>query len=475
MKLNNKWSLSILLLSSLLLAPGAQADADLFLKLTRDASARRVFTNRVIQEVKQWSAQRGPASEEQLQDTRLAFNLSPRHPVLRDKLSEMWESRVQPGLRPQDMELVYTRLLILQPRDEALRLKLSELLYSKHGNARVEQIKRSHTLLNDAFNLWDERKFDQALRVFRQALLPQSSEFTVLLAQHLRDRGQISEARSLLQGLQGQPDYLSMRQGLLSRIRAAENQLRSLPDDEVRLGALLELGQLTEAEALLKKLPDSALQHWWRAKLLEKQARYHAAAAEYQDYYRIKWARRYPDLVPVVYKVQMEDLNSLDLVALKFRTSPDLLRRVNEGLEQNWLETYRMVVVPMPRHGFSWPAVGYVSSHFGYRLHPIRATWRLHEGLDIETLEGVSASAAAPGQVVQRGYDKVCGNMVRLQHEPQLQTVYCHAEKLLVAQGARINRGQALLITGNTGASASNHLHFGVRWQGQYTDPMDWL
>lgn len=474
MKLNTKGLLS-LCLCSLLWMSSAQAHADLFLRLVKDDSVQRIFINRVVEEAKRWSPQSGAISHQQLEEVRLAFNLSPRHPLLREKLFQMWESQIEENLIPQEKELAYTRLMILAPRNQALRSKLSDLLYSKHGKVSVAQVQRSHTLLNEAFDLWDQRKYEQSLRLFRQAFLPQSSEFAVLLAQHLRDRGHIKEARRILEGMQKQPDYLSMRQGMLERIRSAEGILHSESTLHKRLEALLELGQLSEAETALKALPDSAMKHWWRAKLLEKQARYHEAAAEYQRYYRQKWSGQLPHMVAVVYKVQMEDLNSLDLVALKFRTAPELLRRVNENLQQDWLETFRMVIVPMPHHGFSWPAVGYVSSHFGYRLHPIRATWRLHEGLDIETLDDIPATAAAAGQVVQRGYDKACGNMVRVQHNPQLQTVYCHGKKILIAQGSQVKPGQTLMITGNTGASASNHLHFGVRWQGQYTDPMDWL
>ncbi|MBT9544795.1 MAG: M23 family metallopeptidase [Candidatus Sericytochromatia bacterium] len=476
MKLKFKWFLPALLVSLHGFQPmQAWAESDTFLKLVRDPSAQRTFTNRVVQEVKSWSSQQSPVNAVQLSDTRLAFNLSPRHPVLRQKLAEMLKAQIRTEGHPQDLELAYNRLLNLAPRDEKLRLQLSQLLYRKHGKASVEQIKRSHTLLNDAFNRWDEQKYDLSLGYFKEAALPGSSEFNTLLAMHLRDRGRVAEAQAQLKAMTGQPDYLFMRAGLAERMNQAEKILLGEPAPEAKIGAQIELGQYTEAEAIWKKLPQSAMKHWWRAKFLEKQARYHEAAVEYQGYYRLKWEKQFPDLVPVVYKVQLEDINSLDLVALKFRTSSELLKQVNEGLNQDWLETYRMVVVPMPRHGFSWPTVGYVSSHFGYRLHPIRATWRLHEGIDIETFEGIPASAAIPGRVVQRGYDKECGNMVRLQHEPQLQTVYCHGEKLLVSQSQSVARSQALMITGNTGASASNHLHFGVRLQGQYTDPMDWL
>jgi len=460
-----QWNLSL----------SAQADVSTFLKLSRDPSAQRTFTNRVVESVKNWSAQNSPVSAAQLEDTRLAFNFLPRNPILRQKLAEMLESQLNTGLSPQETELIQTELLNLEPRNEALRLALSKLLYSKHGKASPAQIKHSHTLINDAFNLWDEQKYDAALRLFRQAQLSESSEFAVLLAMHLRDRGQIAEARSILEKQSAAPDYLNMRQGMLKRMQRAENSLKGAPSESEKTAAQLELGQIQAAESAWKNLPDSDLKHWLKAKLLEKQARYHEAAVQYQGYYRMKWGKAFPDLMPVVYKVQLEDLNSLDLVALKFRSSPDLIRQVNEGLDQDWLETYRMVVVPMPRHGFSWPTVGYVSSHFGYRLHPIRATWRLHEGVDIETLPGIAASAASSGQVIQSAYDKECGNMIRMQHAPQLQTVYCHGEKLLVPKGKAVSMGQALMITGNTGASASNHLHFAVRWQGQYTDPMDWL
>jgi murein DD-endopeptidase MepM/ murein hydrolase activator NlpD len=470
MKLKSKWILS--LITPLMIGvPAARATAPE--ALARDASLRRTFTNRVLAEAQDWR-RRPAAVPTLLTELERAFDFAPRHPQLRQKLIEILEAQPLTGLSPQEQELHYSRLLSLKPRDAGLRLKISGLQAAKHG-AHAEQIRQAQTRLNDAFNLWDEHQYEAALRLLRQAVLPHSSELIVLLAQHLRDRGQIQEARAVLQQWSAKPDYLQLRQGLLQKLKTAEIQASGRKNTLQQAGALIDIGQYQAAEAILSQQPESALKHWYQAKALEKQAYYHEAALHYQHYYRLKWGGQYPDFVPVVYKVQLEDLNSLALVALKFRTSPELIRKLNENAAEDWLETYRMVVIPVPRRGMVWPTTGYVSSHFGWRLHPIRAVWKLHEGLDIETRPGVRAFAAEAGQVVQRAYDKGCGVMIRLQHQPDVHTVYCHGEKQLAAAGAQLSAGSPVLITGNTGASASNHLHFGVKFKGEYTDPMDWL
>jgi murein DD-endopeptidase MepM/ murein hydrolase activator NlpD len=462
---------------SLLASLPAQAQSnpnDAFSQLVNQPDYRARYQNRIEQELKRWQGTR--PDQTLFDDARMVFNLRPRDRMLRPAMTRLLTARKpQPG-HPQDEELYYYLLLNLEPRSEVYRQKLAELLYRKHGGHTAAEVKNAYKLLNDGFNVWDEAKYDQALRLFRQSLLPRSAELTALMASHLRDRGKVDEALSLLEGFKGDKSYLGWVDGLQAQMRSARQVLNSsLPENE-RVPAYLTLGQLNLADEAIKRLPDGPMKHWYRGKLLEKQGQYHDASAAYQSYYHQLWSGQLKGFVPVVYKAQLEDINSLDLIALKFRTTPEMIRLVNQSWPHDWVETYRMLVIPVASHELHWPTTGYVSSHFGFRLHPIRGTWRLHEGIDIETKPGVQALAAGTGSVMQAGYDQACGNMIRLQHpEPSLRTVYCHGEKLLVRKDARVEAGKPVLVTGNTGASASNHLHFGVQLNGVFTDPMDWL
>lgn len=479
-----KHLITALAVTSTLLATASAAladEAEDFMRLNSQKDYRYSYQNRIEQEILSWKTTQ--PDPELYRSTRLLFNLAPQDRTLRPAMSRMLAAQKPlpgaSGKNLQDLELNRYMLLNLEPRNESYRTELADLLLRKHGNYAPAAVKNAYSLLNDAFNVWDEGKYDQALNLFRQAQAPlaNSPELTALLATHLRDRGKVEEALNLLRNFKGNRTYLGWIDGLQQQMSAAQSLLGSnLPESE-RIPAWLGLGNLSLAGEAIKRLPEGASKHWYQAKWLEKQGQYHPASAEYLKFYQQRWASQLPGFAAVVYKAQLEDVNSLDLIALKFRTSPELIRQVNQAWPYDWVETYRMLVIPVAPHHFSWPATGYVSSHFGYRLHPIRGTWRLHEGVDIETLPGVQGHAAAPGTVTMAAFDSECGNMIKLQHpEPGLGTAYCHGQKLLVKPGDKVTANQAIMITGDTGtASASNHLHFGVTLNGVYVDPMDWL
>lgn len=431
-------------------------------------------TGSLAQEMQQWK-QIGQAPSPTLLDrVRKQFNLSPRDPQYRSSLKALYSAQTKGSI--QEQELNTYRLLNLEPQNTGYRSSLSRLLYQKHGGASQAQVKEAYRHLNDAFNAWDEGKVDTALQRFQKARLENSAELNAILAYHLRDAGKVEEAKAVLSNFKGDKSYLNAFADMLKQINQAEQVIASrLPESE-KLIARLHLGQYTAVSTALKTLEPSSQKSWLEAKFHEKRGEYHPASRAYLNYYQQKHLSKMAGYTPVIYKAQLEDVNSLDLIALKFRTSPELIRKVNQLNQQEWVDTYRMLIVPVkPRH-LHFPTTGYVSSHFGYRLHPIRGTWRLHEGVDIETLPGVDAEAAHSGKVIQSLFDKACGNMVKMNHgDLGIQTAYCHGEKRKVKTGQEVKQGQAVIETGNTGASASNHLHFGVQQKGTYIDPMDWL
>ncbi len=447
--------------------------------LVRQSDHRKRQESRVLEESQHWSKSSRPPEARLLDEVRMQVNLSPRHRVLRPMLQRMLAASQPSPSNPQWQELYYYRLLNLDPQNKDYQSKLANLLKAKHGGASAAQVSQAYRWLNDGFNHWDEGKTESALALFKQAALPKSPELNAIYAYHLRDSGRLAEAKAVLQKFSGQRDYLKWIDQTLAEIKSAETIVNARFPEADKLAARIKLGELERADQAITALPESHLKHWHRAKWYEKQGQYHPAAKEYQLYYQGRWSKELSGFVPVVYKAQLEDINSLDLIALKFRTSPELIRKVNQEYPYDWVETYRMLVVPVIRHDLSWPtpATGYVSSHFGYRLHPIRGTWRLHEGVDIETAAGTPAFGTATGTVLKAWYDKACGNTLRIQHPSlAIRTVYCHGEKLLVKDNQAVKAGSQVMITGNTGSSsASNHLHFGVWKDGAFTDPMDWL
>lgn len=116
-----------------------------------------------------------------------------------------------------------------------------------------------------------------------------------------------------------------------------------------------------------------------------------------------------------------------------------------------------------------------VTSHFGYRTHPIFGTRRLHAGTDFRGATGTPVLAAGGGSVVFAGPRGGYGNTVVIDHGGSLATLYAHQSRLAVVTGERVQRGQSIGSVGSTGFSTGPHLHFEVRVNGTPVDPLDYL
>lgn len=123
----------------------------------------------------------------------------------------------------------------------------------------------------------------------------------------------------------------------------------------------------------------------------------------------------------------------------------------------------------------AWPVAGRVSSPFGYRIHPIFGTRRLHTGIDISAGYGTPIGAAGSGTVILASVWGGYGNAVVIDHGGGLTTVYAHQSKLAVSAGQRVERGQIIGYVGCTGYCTGAHLHFETREWGTPVDPMKYL
>ncbi len=126
---------------------------------------------------------------------------------------------------------------------------------------------------------------------------------------------------------------------------------------------------------------------------------------------------------------------------------------------------------------FIWPAPNYtrISSPYGWRMHPTLGVEKFHNGLDMAAPGGSPILAAYDGKVVASGYSSSMGNYIMIDHGDKLYTIYMHASALYVSTGEYVTRGQKIAAVGTTGRSTGNHLHFGVRLNGQYVDPNSYL
>jgi murein DD-endopeptidase MepM/ murein hydrolase activator NlpD len=120
---------------------------------------------------------------------------------------------------------------------------------------------------------------------------------------------------------------------------------------------------------------------------------------------------------------------------------------------------------------FNW--IPFLSSHYGYRIHPIHGDKRLHRGIDIGLPEGTAILAGFDGTVAQVGYDSGgYGNFVVIDNGDGVQARYAHCHTVFVTSGQAVEKGQVIATVGNTGASTGAHLHMEVLVDGAYINPL---
>ena len=123
-----------------------------------------------------------------------------------------------------------------------------------------------------------------------------------------------------------------------------------------------------------------------------------------------------------------------------------------------------------------------ISSPFGWRIHPILKYKRHHNGVDYASATGTPVLAVAKGKVVFAGPSMIKapngepaggGYIVRIKFKSNLKDFtasYMHLKKgsIKVAVGDKVEMGDVLAKSGNTGESTGPHLHFEIQRGAKY-------
>ena len=125
-----------------------------------------------------------------------------------------------------------------------------------------------------------------------------------------------------------------------------------------------------------------------------------------------------------------------------------------------------------PTGSFSWPCNGVLTSRFGYRSL-LGSTY--HSGIDIGNSYGTSIYASDGGTVTYSGWMGGYGYLIIIDHGNGYQTYYGHNSSLVAAKGEKVHKGQLIARMGSTGRSTGNHCHFGIKLNGTFLNPLNYL
>ncbi len=121
---------------------------------------------------------------------------------------------------------------------------------------------------------------------------------------------------------------------------------------------------------------------------------------------------------------------------------------------------------------FAYPVTGEITSAFGGRESPGGIGSTDHKGIDIGVAMNSDVAAADGGKVTYAGWNGGYGYMVRVDHGNGRVTEYAHLNGYYVQKGQSVKKGEVIALSGSTGNSTGPHLHFGVKQNGTYVDPM---
>ena len=224
----------------------------------------------------------------------------------------------------------------------------------------------------------------------------------------------------------------------------------------------------------------------------------------------IKWANGLelnPDLLRVgqeliilpvsgVYHV-VEEGETLEEIARRYKVKPEEivnykpngLKDVNDPLpvdkvlivpggEKPWVpprvSIYSGPIPEASRKGtgrFVWPVSGHITALFGQLVQN-----KPHRGLDIGSWTGAPVVASDSGYVAFAGWDRTgYGNLVIINHGNGFLTYYAHMSRIFVQRGQSVAQGQRVGAVGCTGNCTGPHLHFEIRYNNVYRNPLGFL
>ena len=111
-----------------------------------------------------------------------------------------------------------------------------------------------------------------------------------------------------------------------------------------------------------------------------------------------------------------------------------------------------------------------ITSPFGYRTAPTTGASTYHQGVDLDTGTGWPVYATRAG-IAYTAYGSAAGNYVTIDHQDGFKSIYMHLSGFSISNGTVVSAGQQIGLTGSTGVSTGDHLHFGISLNGVYVNP----
>lgn len=164
---------------------------------------------------------------------------------------------------------------------------------------------------------------------------------------------------------------------------------------------------------------------------------------------------------------KQENLKEVSLYVKIKETPKETIKKENDSLlvgtkEIEIKREKKLIVPPIDREH-------YITSSFGSRMHPIDKKVKFHSGVDLRAKQD-TVYAVFGGEVKFSGYSNSLGYYVRIDFK-EYSAIYGHLSEYYVLSGSAVQTGDKIGLTGNTGKSTAEHLHFTLKKGNKYIDP----
>lgn len=165
-------------------------------------------------------------------------------------------------------------------------------------------------------------------------------------------------------------------------------------------------------------------------------------------------------------------------IAAYTRDKADSLLAVSADVDAAFVRIFKLLSSPenpvppmrLPLDGITYSQVG---ASTGMKMDPFYKAYVYHEGLDLIVMRGTPVMATAAGTVQKVQTSKKLGKTVEVLHDGGYVTVYAHLESVLVRAGQKLQAGQKLGTVGMSGKAFAPHLHYEVRRDGKFLNPVN--
>jgi septal ring factor EnvC (AmiA/AmiB activator) len=122
-----------------------------------------------------------------------------------------------------------------------------------------------------------------------------------------------------------------------------------------------------------------------------------------------------------------------------------------------------------------FPVPGKIISRYGNHVDPQLNTVIFQKGIEISTKLGKEIKAIYGGKVLYADWFKGYGNIVIIDHGDSYYSLSAHLSKILKRTGDRVEAGEVIALTGDTGSLKGPCLYFELRHHGEPLNPLHWL